>query len=120
MTVAHSLILLLAVGLSVCCAAETLEERFYEQLVLRPNRDGTVTSSFAFTTLLKGGQPRDPRKLGEEDSCKLIAVFYPTLSEIYVYQRSITPCFRLRSVKSSVTTQSPSFTYLSTPENGTI
>ena len=61
------LILLLAFGVSFCCA---VEERFYEQLVLRPNHDGTVTSSFAFTTLLKGEQPRDPRKLGQEDGRK--------------------------------------------------
>lgn len=79
MTSGRLLILLLASVLSFCRATEAIEERFYEQLVLRPNHDGTVTSSFAFTTLLKGGQPRNPRKLGQEDDCKCI-VYLPTRS----------------------------------------
>ena len=66
-------IFLLLIGLLNYCIAAASHEQFHETLVLRPNHDGTVMSSFAFTTLLEGGEPRDPRTLQEEDACKHIA-----------------------------------------------
>lgn len=44
------------------------EEIFHEDVFLKSNRDGTVTSTFSFTTLLRGQQPRDPSTLREEDT----------------------------------------------------
>ncbi|KIJ15956.1 hypothetical protein PAXINDRAFT_168923 [Paxillus involutus ATCC 200175] len=35
-------------------------ERYYEDLVIQPLRDGRVISTFTFTTLLEGVSPRDP------------------------------------------------------------
>ena len=62
-------LVVLALGLLSGCTARGPEEIFHEKLVLRPNQDGTVIASFAFTTLLKGAQPRHPSKLGVEDEC---------------------------------------------------
>lgn len=65
----HTIFLLLTVLTALVYAAEAVEENFHERLLLRPNRDGTVTSSFAFTTVLRGGQPRKPESIGAEDEC---------------------------------------------------
>ena len=43
-------------------------EIFHEDVFFKSNRDGTVTSTFSFTTLLRGQQPRDPTVLREEDT----------------------------------------------------
>lgn len=42
-------------------------ERFDEDLLIRPLRDGRTLARFAFTTLLRGAAPRDPAMLDEED-----------------------------------------------------
>ncbi|KIP02943.1 hypothetical protein PHLGIDRAFT_130443 [Phlebiopsis gigantea 11061_1 CR5-6] len=75
-------VLAIVFGLHLCCAAKTVEERFYEQLVLKPNHDGTVTSSFSFTTLIKDGRPRDPRTLGKEDESQHYTLFPLALGQI--------------------------------------
>jgi phosphatidylinositol glycan class T len=49
-------------------------EQFEEELTIRPLRDGKVSTTFAFTTLLKGASPRDPRTLGLDDECNVTAL----------------------------------------------
>jgi len=44
-------------------------EEFEEELIIRPLRDGKVTSHFSFKTLLRGATPRDPATLGHNDEC---------------------------------------------------
>ena len=62
----HSFILALSLYFANA-AADIVGESFKEELVLRPERDGRVVSSFAFTTLLSGVHPRDPGSLEVED-----------------------------------------------------
>ncbi|EKM49853.1 uncharacterized protein PHACADRAFT_154478 [Phanerochaete carnosa HHB-10118-sp] len=64
------------------CSICSAEETFSERLILSPNRDGTVTSSFAFTTLLRDAQPRDPAKLAEEDESQHYTLFPLALGQI--------------------------------------
>lgn len=66
----HRLTFCLAItySLSSLLACARGEEIFHEDVFLKSNRDGTVTSTFSFTTLLRGQQPRDPSTLREEDT----------------------------------------------------
>ena len=60
----------LLVLLNLCIVqviANLLPEKFHEELVLRPERDGRLVSRFAFTTMIEGAYPRDPQTLGLED-----------------------------------------------------
>ncbi|GJE92588.1 Gpi16 subunit GPI transamidase component [Phanerochaete sordida] len=70
--------LLLLLVCSICSAKESFSER----LVLSPNLDGTVTASFAFTTLLEGARPRDPAALAEEDDSQHYTLFPLALGQI--------------------------------------
>jgi hypothetical protein len=50
-------------------------ERYYEDLVIQPLRDGRVISTFTFTTLLEGVSPRDPWDLETPGERKLTRRF---------------------------------------------
>jgi hypothetical protein len=45
------------------------DERFYEELALRPLIDGKVSASFQFVTELRGAKLRDPAIVDEECKC---------------------------------------------------
>ena len=54
--------LTLVVSLFVAPAIPTmLQERYHEDLTIRPLTDGKVITAFTFTTSLEGASPRDPR-----------------------------------------------------------
>ncbi|TFK22012.1 Gpi16 subunit GPI transamidase component [Coprinopsis marcescibilis] len=72
---------LIVLGASIPCRAG-LSEYFNEKLTLTPLRDGKVASTFSFSTLLKGGSPRDPSQLGEDDESQHYTLFPLGLGQI--------------------------------------
>ena len=44
-------------------------ERFEEDLVIRPLKDGRIGARFSFTTTLENISPRDPESLSRDDDC---------------------------------------------------
>lgn len=44
-------------------------ERFEEDLVIRPLKDGRIGARFSFTTTLRDTSPRNPESLGGDDDC---------------------------------------------------
>ncbi|KIL69133.1 hypothetical protein M378DRAFT_7850 [Amanita muscaria Koide BX008] len=57
-------------------------EQFNEQLTIRPLRDGRVSTTFAFTALLKGASPRDPQTLDSDDESQHYTLFPLSLGQI--------------------------------------
>ncbi|KIK81784.1 hypothetical protein PAXRUDRAFT_832609 [Paxillus rubicundulus Ve08.2h10] len=55
-------------------------ERYHEDLIIQPLRDGRVISTFTFTTLLEGVSPRDPWEL--ETPAQHYTLFPLTLGQI--------------------------------------
>ncbi|KAF8137203.1 GPI transamidase component PIG-T [Boletus edulis] len=56
------------------------QERYHEDLTIRPLTDGKVVTAFTFTTLLGGASPRDPRDA--ESSAQHYTLFPLTLGQI--------------------------------------
>ena len=80
------------------------QERYHEDLAIRPLTDGKVVTTFTFTTLLGGASPRDPR-----DSESSGGHTSPVLAHIMLTngrpKPSITPSFHSLSAKSCASTQ---------------
>ena len=54
--------------------AAASHEQFQESLIIRPLRDGKLSSQFSFVTLVKDATPRNPETLGLEDDGELIGM----------------------------------------------
>ena len=54
--------------------ATASHEQFQERLIIRPLRDGKVSSHFSFITLVKDATPRNPETLGLEDDCESVGI----------------------------------------------
>lgn len=52
-------------------AGSSENEKFDEELLVKPLRDGRVAATFAFTMLLNGASPRDPNTLDSDDECNV-------------------------------------------------
>ncbi|KAF9076064.1 Gpi16 subunit GPI transamidase component [Rhodocollybia butyracea] len=77
-----SLVIFLLLFNSVFCIKQAAEE-FEENLSLKSLRDGRVTSSFSFKTLLRDAAPRDPRTLAlDNDDSQHYTLFPLTLGQI--------------------------------------
>ena len=57
----------LLLGLHLVAVSAQVREQFDEDLILRPLRDGKLSTTFRFTTLLRGSSPRDPQTLNSDD-----------------------------------------------------
>jgi phosphatidylinositol glycan class T len=52
-------------------------ENYREDLRIQPLRDGRVSTTFSFVTVLEGAVPRNPKALGQLDECEsTIAIFH--------------------------------------------
>ncbi|KAJ3998557.1 GPI transamidase component PIG-T [Lentinula boryana] len=68
---------LISLLLSSVFCLENINEEFEEHLSIKSLRDGRVTSSFSFTTLLRDAIPRDPRTLAFDDDISQHYTLFP-------------------------------------------
>ncbi|KAG1760760.1 GPI transamidase component PIG-T [Suillus occidentalis] len=57
-------------------------ENYREDLRIQPLRDGRVSTTFSFVTVLEGAVPRNPKALGQLDESQHYALFPLTLGQI--------------------------------------
>lgn len=57
-------------------------ENYREDLRIRPLRDGRVSTTFSFVTVLEGAVPRNPKALGQLDESQHYSLFPLTLGQI--------------------------------------
>ncbi|KAG2128702.1 Gpi16 subunit GPI transamidase component [Suillus clintonianus] len=57
-------------------------ENYKEDLRIQPLRDGRVSTTFSFVTVLEGAVPRNPKVLGQPDESQHYALFPLTLGQI--------------------------------------
>jgi phosphatidylinositol glycan class T len=66
-------------------------EKYREDLHIQPLRDGRVSTTFSFVTVLEGAVPRNPKALGQLDECRsTIATSHSKNSQ--AVQSSTMPC----------------------------
>jgi phosphatidylinositol glycan class T len=51
-------------------------ELYREDLRIQPLRDGRVSTTFSFVTVLEGAVPRNPKALGQLDECESVIVIH--------------------------------------------
>ncbi|KAL0960483.1 hypothetical protein HGRIS_005524 [Hohenbuehelia grisea] len=72
----------LCISLTYVLCTEASNEHFHEKLSLRSLRDGKVASTFTFTTVLNGVEPRHPETLGSKDASQHYNVFPLALGQV--------------------------------------
>ena len=80
------------------------QERYHEDLAIRPLSDGKVVTAFTFTTLLGAASPRDPRD-SESSGAPASLVLAHHLTVDMHPKPSITPFFHSLSAKSYASMQ---------------
>lgn len=82
------------------------QERYDEYLTIRPLTDGKVVTAFAFTTLLGGASPRDPRDSESSGGHTSLVCSHAVLTAIDPLPKpSITRSFHSLSAKSYANTR---------------